>query len=684
MKDRSLRKSTRIKLLFVLISTFTLITLTGHAQKNEGWQIETNQRDSYSGVTLANGRIGLVANNSLFSLNDIVLNGVYDKEYIGGVSRIVRAPLFTNILLKIDNVTVDDNNIDDWKQQFNMKEAALTTSANYNNTQIEYTTYALRNLPYLALTVVNITPQHDIEVEVVNCAQFPEELKETKGYHKVLRDDMAIFPLYLTESESRTQINKLATCSAFMFDGEISEIKSINVDNQEGISFQKRLKGGQSYQFALVGAVGSSRDFFDARAEVERMTIFALQNSISFLIEGHKREWEKLWQSDIIIEGCLEDQLDVRMALYNLYAFQCKGSRLSIPPMGLSSSTGYNGHLFWDSEIWMYPPMLVLNHEIAKSHIDYRSDRLGKAMQRAAMFGYEGAMYPWESDDSGEEATPTWCLTGTFEHHITADIAIAFWNYYRVTKNLNWLKQEGYNVIKQVADFWVSRSTKNQDGSYSINNVVGANEYAPNVNDNAFTNGAAKTALQNARKAAIAVGEMPNPEWKNVADKLKFNTMADGTTLEHSSYNGEMIKQVDVNLLAYPLSIINQPEAIKRDLVYYEDKIDKVNGPAMSASILSILYSKLGDKEKAYELFRRSYMPHKRAPFGVLAETPSSNNPYFATGAGGMLQAVLFGFGGLEITETGIVKRKAMLPKQWKSLTLTGVGAKNKTIVIKK
>ena len=137
----------------------------------------------------------------------------------------------------------------------------------------------------------------------------------------------------------------------------------------------------------------------------------------------------------------------------------------------------------------MYPPLLVLNQDIARSLVNYRSDRLEIAKKKAINFGYKGAMFPWESDDTGEEATPAWALTGTFEHHITADIGIAFWNYYRVTKNKKWLLERGYPLLKEVADYWVSRSTKNKDGSYSIKNVVGANEFAPNVDDNAFTNG---------------------------------------------------------------------------------------------------------------------------------------------------------------------------------------------------
>ena len=282
-------------------------------------------------------------------------------------------------------------------------------------------------------------------------------------------------------------------------------------------------------------------------------------------------------------------------------------------------------------------------------------------------------MFPWESFDTGEEATPAWALTGTFEHHITADVAIAFWNYYRVTQNMNWLKERGYPMMKEVADYWVSRSSKNEDGSYSIKNVVGANEFAPNVDDNAFTNGSAITALQYATEAAKTVGETPNPSWDDVASKIRILKFPDGTTKEHATYDGERIKQADVNLLTYPLDVVNDEATVLKDLKYYEPKLAE-EGPAMGQSVFAVIYARLGDAKEAYRLFRRSYEPNKRPPFGALAEAATSDNPYFATGAGGILQVVLFGFGGLDITEQGIVQKNPILPKEWKSLTLKGVG----------
>jgi protein-glucosylgalactosylhydroxylysine glucosidase len=236
--------------------------------------------------------------------------------------------------------------------------------------------------------------------------------------------------------------------------------------------------------------------------------------------------------------------------------------------------------------------------------------------------------------------------------------------------------------LKETADFWVSRVVKNQDGSYSILNVVGADEYAQHVDDNAFTNASAIEALRNTIKAATILGEKIDPKWQTVADNIVIHKQ-NGITQNYKGYAGQMIKQGDVNLLAYPLHIITDKAQIEKDLAYYSEKIDKKDGPAMAHGILSVLYARLGDKEKSYDHFVKSYLPNSRPPFGVFSESANSNNPYFATGAGAMLQAVIYGFGGVEQTDNGLKFNKGLLPTQWKSLKIIGLGVEEKTVDVK-
>ena len=653
------------------------------------WSISSGKVDAYTGIVAANGRIGILPEDKPFEVRSIILNNVYDKESQLGVSKILLGMNFGNLEMEIDGVKITEKNVSNWKQTLNMKEAAFTTSFDFNDkAQISYTIYALRNVQYAGYIDIKVQAKKDISIKVTGKIQTPEEYQDPISTFRILEDLETTMPILQTVAKSRFGKHTVGTSATFIWhdinstrENQRPELTHTSVSEYDTrLSFQKKIKKGETSEFAWTAAQATTQDFEDPQSESERFVIFNLLTPRKELLDGHRKLWEELWEGDIIIEGDLQSQLDVRLGLYHLYAFSRGDSDLSIAPMGLSSQN-YNGHIFWDTELWMFPPLLMLNQDIARSLVNYRSDRLDKAKQKAINFGYKGAMFPWESDDTGEEATPAWALTGTFEHHITADVAIAFWDYYRVSKNKEWLKEKGFPVIKEIADFWVSRSTQNPDGSYSINNVVGANEFLANIDDNAFTNGSAITALRYAVLAAKEVGEEADPQWTKVADKIVIHKFPDGTTKENRTYDGEIIKQADVNLLTYPLDVVSDKETVLKDLKYYEPKLSPI-GPAMGKSVFAVIYARLGNASEAYRLFKESYEPNKRPPFGALAEAANSDNPYFATGAGGMLQVVLFGFGGLHITENAIEQKNEILPKEWKSLTLKGIGPEKKTYVI--
>jgi trehalose/maltose hydrolase-like predicted phosphorylase len=671
------------KTVFILF----LISSTILTAQNDGWNISTNNNTDYTGIAIANGRIGMLTSSKPLEIQHVVLNNVYDVDPNLKVSQILHGMNFGNLDMFIDGEKITEDNISNWKQTMNMKNAAFTTTFDFKGkAKISCTVYALRNLQFTGYIDVSVQALKEIDLKVRGKILTPKEYQTPKNTFQILKDVETTMPILQSVAMSPFGKHLVSTSGTFIWhkinssrEHQRPELThNVVSDYENTLSFDYKIIKKTSLDFAWTGAQCTTKDFSDPKSESERMVIFNLLNSKEVLLAQHKALWNELWQGDIIIEGDLKSQQDVRLALYHLYAFGRGDSNLSIAPMGLSLQTPYNGHIFWDTELWMFPPLLMLNQDIARSLVNYRSDRLGPAKQKAINYGYKGAMFPWESDDTGEEATPPFALTGPFEHHITADIGIAFWNYYRITQDKKWLTEKGYPLMKEVADFWVSRVTLNDDGSYSINNVVGANEFAPNVNDNAFTNGAAITALEFAIKAAKEVGSEPDSEWKKVSEKIKILKLRDGTTKEHETYKGEIIKQADVNLLSFPLNIISDEETILKDLKYYEPKLSK-EGPAMGKSIFSVLYARQGDVTNAYRLFKESYVPNQQAPFGALSEVATSNFSYFATGAGGMLQSVLFGFGGLEFTDKGIIQKDPILPKEWKSLTIKGVGKDKKT-----
>ena len=665
--------------LKTIVSIFFLTSIVSGQSKSDEWNLYTTSRENYNGVAMANGQIGIITDDTPLKTKEIILNGVYEGSPENGISRIVKGIEFLNLHLSVNNTEITSDNIDNWSQSINMKEGLSTTTFTFNNlVSVNYTILANRAIPYSGMAIVEILPKEDVFLSVNNYMNVPEELKDVKSVYRVLKDNEFVMPVFRTTAKTLFGKYTVSASTTFLFDGR----KELLKQTADEVGFSKKLLKGQKYRFAIAGGICTSKDFTDPINESERQPIFALQEGIDKLLEKHKVAWDELWKTgDIQIEGDLDAQQRVRFALYNLYSFIRPGSRQSFTPMGLSSQ-GYNGHVFWDSELWMYPTILAFQPDMAKSCLDYRSDRLEKAKQKAIVYGYKGAMYPWESDDTGEEVTPTWALTGIFEQHITADVSIAFWNYFSYTQDKVWLKKE-WDVLKETADFWVSRVHKNSDGSYSILNVVGADEYAQHIDDNAFTNASVIESLKNTIKAATILGERIDKRWVEVSERLLIHAK-NGITQNYRGYDGQMIKQADVNLLAYPLHVITDTKQIERDLGYYSAKIDPKDGPAMASGVLSVLYARLGNAEKAYDYFVKSYLPNSRPPFGVFSESANSNNPYFATGAGAMLQAIIYGFGGVELTDSGLKYNTGILPKKWKSLKIIGVGPEENTIVIKK
>lgn len=677
--------------MFLRISFFPVlffISLQVIAQADP-WKISASavKPSDYYGVTVANGMLGIVSSPEPFKVKDVVLAGAYDLYGRGRVSNFLRSFNLLNMYLEIDSRRIGSNDAQNMKQELDMKQASFNTQFDHGDkASISYTYYSLRHLPFTVLMDVTITAKKDITITGASVMEAPDALKDVQNYYNEIDRPHVVISLLTSSAKSPT--GKLLMCASntFLFSEDHGHeprvIHEMWDNNMHLMKFSRKIKAGETYRFSIAGASITSAHHDDPLNEAERSAIFAKLEGRERLLSFHKKAWDELWTSDIKVEGDDQAQQDIHSMLYHLYSFTREGTALSPSPMGLSG-LGYNGHVFWDTELWMYPAILVLHPELARSMIEYRYQRLEAAKRNAFSKGYKGAMYPWESAETGVEETPVWALSGPFEHHITACVAIATWNYYCVTQDKNWLKEKGWPILSATADFWASRVERNGPGHYDIKNVVAADEWAENVDNNAFTNAAAKANLKFATEAAKIIGLTPNADWMNVAMNIPVLKFPDGVTREHATYNGEGIKQADANLLSYPLKEVTDPLLIRKDLEYYETRVPNEGTPAMTQAVFTTLYARLGDADKAYHWFKDAYLPNLNPPFRVIAETKGGTNPYFATGAGGVLQSVLMGFGGLEITAKGLIQVKSVLPKHWKSLTITGIGPEKKSYIVK-
>src|SRR4029453_905593 len=146
------------------------------------------------------------------------------------------------------------------------------------------------------------------------------------------------------------------------------------------------------------------------------------------------------------------------------------------PPMWHSGGW-YYGHIFWDSDTWMFPSLLLTHPDVARSLVAFRTRTLEAARANAPANGFRGAMYPWEADERGHETTPQFAIQNArSEIHVTGDVALAQWQYYLATGDSLWLARRAFPVLKKTADFWVSRADRDSLGRYHIADVVSVAE----------------------------------------------------------------------------------------------------------------------------------------------------------------------------------------------------------------
>jgi len=405
-----------------------------------------------------------------------------------------------------------------------------------------------------------------------------------------------------------------------------------------------------------------------------------------------EKEWRKLWiNSDIVISGDAEAQQVTHANLFYLLSSTFQNSTHSLPPMGLSSSA-YNGRIFWDADVWMLPALIVQHPEEARSIVAYRFKTLNQAKNNARAHGFPGAEYAWESTDSGVETAPEEFAR---ERHVTAGVAFAVWQYYLWTGDEEYLKREGWPILQASAQYWASRAKLESDGRFHIRGVLGPDETSGIVDDDAYTNAAARANLRWATRAAKVLDKKPDPRWNKVADRMAFAFDKKlGIIAEHQGMRANLrAKQADTLLLLHPLDEVFDAKTMGKMLDWYgAHTSDK--GPAMTTAIHAVIAARLGRKEQSLQEFRASYRPFMRGPWAAFSEKPTTQNVYFLTGMGGTLQSVLYGFAGLQarpIEETGRGRRLIFdkhaalwadphLPPGWKNLKIKGIRFRGHTL----
>jgi kojibiose phosphorylase len=432
------------------------------------------------------------------------------------------------------------------------------------------------------------------------------------------------------------------------------------------------------------------------------------------LIHEHRKAWGKKWKkADIEIEGDPHIQRAIRFNIYHLLiaaSEHCDNTSIGAKAL---TGEGYRGHIFWDTEIFCLPFFIYTNPAIARNLLLYRYHRLEAARKIAKEKGYQGAMFPWESADTGEETTPTWykdirgkiqmVLTMDQENHITADIAYAVVHYFSATNDVDFLLDYGLEIMLEIARFWASRVEYNRRKKrYEIKNVIGPDEFHESVNNNAFTNMLAQWNLKMSSKlckvskrrypakvkelmARINLKPSELENWQQIASKIYIPISKKTGILEqfdgffkkrklplpeldrHSLPlypkgirnlgNTQYVKQADVVMILFLLSDVFSLKTKRNNYIFYEKRT--LHKSSLSASIHAIISAEIGEENKACHYF-------EIATYADLKNTYNNTDMgIHAASLGGVWQALINGFAGVRIRK-GILSFNPKLPSEWK------------------
>ena len=417
-----------------------------------------------------------------------------------------------------------------------------------------------------------------------------------------------------------------------------------------------------------------------------------------------KKHMDEFWsKADIKVEGDEALQQGIRFNLFHIMQSAGRDGRTGMGAKGLSGE-GYEGHYFWDTEMYVLPVLIYTEPEVAKKLLDYRYGTLDQARERARILGHmKGALYPWRTINGAEAST--YYPLGTAQYHINADIAYALSLYLQVSGDVEYLKEKGAEILIETARVWadVGSFAECKDGRYCICDVTGPDEYNVLVDNNFYTNLMARENLRDAVGAVSYLNENA-PEvlsrleekidfsieeiemWNQIIEKMYFPydekrqiyPMDDGFMMRkpwdeskippekrawlYENYHPlfimrhRMSKQADAILGMYLHSNLFTEEEIRRNYDFYQEVT--LHHSSLSTCIFGIVACDIGYLDEAYKYFSQS----------ARMDLDDYHNNFYAgihaANMAGTWQAIVNGFAGVRCQDSKL-RFKPVIPKEW-------------------
>lgn len=382
----------------------------------------------------------------------------------------------------------------------------------------------------------------------------------------------------------------------------------------------------------------------------------------------NREAWRSIWRSRVVVTGDEKAQRYLDCALYYLFSSAHESCRTSIPPFGVSQAANYSGHVFWDTDTYMTPALLLTSPAAAKATVDYRFRNLEAARQRAQCYGYRGAMYPWESDTRGFESTPSGCGTGWLEQHVNMCVAFAAWQYQQATGDLDYARECVWPIVSAVAE-WVESRVEETEQGYGIAEVMSADE-SKGVSNSSYVNALAAEALRIACRCAELAGKRPGESWAGIAERMYIPM---GRAPEGSGVIGQVIlmheggfeenASVDSFMVGFPFDLPFERDLLRR--TYEFAMALKQDVVCMGHCFFAGEAAFVGSREGARALFDRVIDETTEPAWGMGTEYTNADTTCFVTTMGGMLQTAMMAFTGLRFDPGNWTRYEVCLPEGW-------------------
>lgn len=710
---------------------------------NSTWEIVQREYNSLQNrkyetiFTLANGYRGLRGGIELSCVGERgnLIGGIFDKS-TAQVTEIVnfQDPLVLNLYIEEEKIDLDKCEVINYSRDLNMNEGILYADITVKTLKgrilsIASERYVSRNNVHRWAAKYTLTPrnfrgkvfvENIIDGTTTNSSLDP--VNRTKHFKVLDAYDLKPGIALKTKTLDRgIEVIEATALTGIDDMGNFLKSRKFGSFGEKAREvYEIFAEEGLEYVVCKFGATYTSRD--------GRGNLYTLcrDEILNFQRDGYEAErlshiqsWQEIWKNiDIRITGDEDAQRGIRFNLFQLASSAYEGDeRISIAAKGLHGE-GYKGHVFWDTETFMLPFFIYTMPKTARSLLMYRYNTLEGAKQNAALNGFKGAQFPWESAEDGLEVTPKWGIgydgkpiriwTGDEEYHINSDIAFGIWEYFRATNDKEFMLKFGLEIFLATARFWQSRVEYNKEADrYEINRVIGPDEFHEHINNNVYTNYLAKWSinktlefirqLRNEDRVLfdglcnqLGLNEEDFLEWKTIQEKIYIPRGRDGRLIEQfegyfkltdieikeHDENGmpiwpdlkgkelnetQLIKQPDVVMLMLMLGEEFDMGVKKENYSYYEKRT--MHKSSLSPSMYSIMGLKVGDTHNSYKYFMKTIMTDLEDNQG------NTEHGIHAASTGGSWQSAVFGFGGFEVDINGIPGFSPWIPGHWSEMS---------------